>query len=733
VRVRLAMLACAVCMTATSFTAVPASAAEAQARGIDSACPSSTPEDGFADVAADSAHERAIDCIVWWGVASGRSRTSYAPGDLVSRGQMASFISNLVTSSGGELPPASVDHFRDDNGSPHEANINRLAEAGIIGGRGDGLYAPDAFVDRGAMAKFLVMAYESRSGRGLSGTADYFDDDNGTTHEANINKAAAAGFTGGAATGGYGPGLPVKRDQMGSFIARVLDLLAADGEAMPPANSPATSDTLLGGGRLDADQALVSADERHRLIMQGDGNLVLYGPTGVAWATGTSISGSFAILQYDGNFVVEGPTGPTWSADSTGRQGSRLILQNDGNLVLYTQDDRAVWSSQGGLVPVAPSDTIVQGGRLEADESRVSSDGRFRLLMQADGNLVLYGPQGAAWASHSSGSPSYAVLQDDGNFVVYGPGGPTWSAGTTGAGGSRIVVQNDGNVVLYASDGRAVWSSQGGLARPPSTDTLPAGGRLEPDQSLTSTDGQFKLIMQGDGNLVLYGPAGPAWATSTQGSPSFAVLQDDGNFVVYGPNGAMWAAGTTGKGASKLVVQNDGNVVLYTGDGRAIWASRGSQSGARFQMPFPCGEIWYGATYPGHPPDYDSIDWNIRGDDYGRSVLAGFSGQVTTVSNWDGKSYGYGNYVVVTDGNGWSALYAHLGSISVRRGDLVGSQTKLGAVGTSGNVASHLHYEQRYNGQVRPAEFNGEAFKYTEFDLPRGYQGLAYTSNNCNS
>ena len=46
--------------------------------------------------------------------------------------------------------------------------------------------------------------------------------------------------------------------------------------------------------------------------------------------------------------------------------------------------------------------------------------------------------------------------------------------------------------------------------------------------------------MQADGNLVIYGPAGPVWATGTNGPDRSLVVQSDGNLVIYGPSGPVW-------------------------------------------------------------------------------------------------------------------------------------------------------------------------------------------------
>lgn len=105
--------------------------------------------------------------------------------------------------------------------------------------------------------------------------------------------------------------------------------------------------------------------------------------------------------------------------------------------------------------------------------------------------------------------------------------------------------------------------------------------RLNPNESLpinssiTSQDGRFTLNMQGDGNLVLYGPSGKyRWDSATHGqSVTQTVMQGDGNFVIYGPGGALWASGTHGHSGAWLVVQNDGNLVIYDPSGSALWAT----------------------------------------------------------------------------------------------------------------------------------------------------------------
>lgn len=99
---------------------------------------------------------------------------------------------------------------------------------------------------------------------------------------------------------------------------------------------------------------------------------------------------------------------------------------------------------------------------------------------------------------------------------------------------------------------------------------------LIPGQSLASGDGRYKLVMQGDGNLVLYSPNRALWSTGTHGrTPGLFAMQGDGNLVLYGlDNKPYWASWTQNTGANALYMQGDGNLVLYNSQSVPIWHTR---------------------------------------------------------------------------------------------------------------------------------------------------------------
>jgi hypothetical protein len=96
---------------------------------------------------------------------------------------------------------------------------------------------------------------------------------------------------------------------------------------------------------------------------------------------------------------------------------------------------------------------------LETNKSLLSSDGKYILVLQGDGNLVLYSPTRAIWASWTVGTgASKLVMQSDGNLVLYrSDWTPVWDSHSGGKGSSRLIIQPDGNLVVYAQPWNATW------------------------------------------------------------------------------------------------------------------------------------------------------------------------------------------------------------------------------------------------------------------------------------
>lgn len=121
-------------------------------------------------------------------------------------------------------------------------------------------------------------------------------------------------------------------------------------------------------------------------------------------------------------------------------------------------------------------------------------------------------------------------------------------------------------------------------------DSLKNGEKLEVGQSLTSLNGAYRLILQDDGNMVVYAGDESVWSTGTNGKNVVrAEVQKDGNFVLYTPDDAVWASQTKGAKDARLTLQDDRNLVLYGSDG-AVWSSDTKTDAAPTAPPAPTSQ-----------------------------------------------------------------------------------------------------------------------------------------------
>lgn len=100
------------------------------------------------------------------------------------------------------------------------------------------------------------------------------------------------------------------------------------------------------------------------------------------------------------------------------------------------------------------------GDQLLVNDKLISNNGLYFLILQEDGNLVMYeyGGTKAVWATGTNGNVKNAIMQEDGNFVLYSDKGPVWASNTVGS-KSFLSLQDDRNLVVYRENGKAVWSS----------------------------------------------------------------------------------------------------------------------------------------------------------------------------------------------------------------------------------------------------------------------------------
>jgi len=110
----------------------------------------------------------------------------------------------------------------------------------------------------------------------------------------------------------------------------------------------------------------------------------------------------------------------------------------------------------------------------------VSPNGKFRLIMQSDGNLVLFKTRHYhwIWGTHTSHYRNYAPF--------------------------KFVVQEDGNMVLYDKDGKSRWDSKTQQEPKEVEVEEKKKGDKKKEKTTKKVPWKVELTLQDDGNLVLY-------------------------------------------------------------------------------------------------------------------------------------------------------------------------------------------------------------------------------------
>jgi hypothetical protein len=365
----------------------------------------------FTDIAGTT-FEADIEWLFAEGITRGCTATTYCPDDPVTRGQMASFLVRMF-----HLPATTTDYFTDDNGTTHEQDIDRLAASGITVGCTATTFCPKANVRRDEMAAFLARAIPLTAGAGNN----YFRDDDGTTHEDNIDRAAAAGITTGCGTWRYCIAASVTRGQMAGFLHRVVRPVTP-----PPYPAPGIATLYVATTGTDGgNPCLVKADPCRTL----------------GYALGIALDGDTIEISL-GTYAEED-----------------LVVTHD---VTITGD-------AGGVTTIDAS-----GG------------GRYRIFTVPAGRTVTLehltltgGRAGIGGAIMNAGVLTVSNLTASGNRAATAGGG-IWNSGSLSLGDSAVV-ENTVAEGIYINRGGGIHSTEGDLTITGSSigwNTAPSGGGL---------------------------------------------------------------------------------------------------------------------------------------------------------------------------------------------------------------------------------------------------------------
>ncbi len=110
---------------------------------------------------------------------------------------------------------------------------------------------------------------------------------------------------------------------------------------------------------------------------------------------------------------------------------------------------------------------------------------------------------------------------------------------------------------------------------------------------------------------------------------------------------------------------------------------------------------------------HEGIDFRGRTGD---PVIATADGKVIYAA----RNGGYGNFIKISHGGGYTTSYGHLSKFNVHSGDHVTRGQVIGLVGNSGrSTGSHLHYEVNHKGRpINPSKFMKVANLTCSFNTP---------------
>ena len=177
------------------------------------------------------------------------------------------------------------------------------------------------------------------------------------------------------------------------------------------------------------------------------------------------VAALIALVARSGSSPADQQTSPVTDPRSTTVPESKPPSDGDGDDDGGTEQDQSDSARR--------SDGLEVGEWLFVGDSRVSTNGRFLLELQDDGNLVIEDnddpPAPPIWASGTYDHPNAgALMQSDGNFVIFGdrssedlPDTVVFSTGTAGNDGAVLTIRNDGALVVESPAGVVLFDSRG--------------------------------------------------------------------------------------------------------------------------------------------------------------------------------------------------------------------------------------------------------------------------------
>jgi hypothetical protein len=101
-----------------------------------------------------------------------------------------------------------------------------------------------------------------------------------------------------------------------------------------------------------------------------------------------------------------------------------------------------------------------KGSDLTTGNSIFSPDGKYKITLESNGNMVLYNNNTQVWQSNTAGQGATKLsLQNDGNLVLNTASNQSkWAASSNNTAVQRLVLSNDGNLLICNNHNAVLWA-----------------------------------------------------------------------------------------------------------------------------------------------------------------------------------------------------------------------------------------------------------------------------------
>lgn len=189
----------------------------------------------FDDVGDASTPATSVDCLVWHGIIEGVTYDRFGTGDPLRRDQLASLLDRTIAVMGVSLDEPSTAPFDDVRGV-HAPAIARLAEAGIIEGRGSERFDPLDPVRRDQLASMIVRTHDvlvEADAASIEAVPHAFTDLDGNIHSDAIARAVVLDLVQGVTATTFAARRAATRGQAAMVVARLFQRVST-AETMGP-------------------------------------------------------------------------------------------------------------------------------------------------------------------------------------------------------------------------------------------------------------------------------------------------------------------------------------------------------------------------------------------------------------------------------------------------------------------------------------------------------------------